>query len=51
MSMGDFGCITPSDYLTPEENWIFWVIWTITVVVSCIIFLNFIVAEAGNSYN
>lgn len=29
----------------------FWVIWYICVIVNCIIFLNFIVAEAGNTYN
>ena len=48
--MGDFGAITPSDYLTPAENYIFWVIWILTAVITCIIFLNFIVAEAGASY-
>jgi hypothetical protein len=49
--MGDFGCIAASDYLTPAENWLFWVIWLITAIMTCIIFLNFIVAEASASYS
>ena len=51
ISMGDFAIIEPSDYLTPAENYVFWIIWTITCIVTCIIFLNFIVAEAGETYN
>ena len=37
--------------LEGADNWIFWTIWFITVVVTCIIFLNFIVAEASASYS
>lgn len=29
----------------------FWIIWFLTTLISCIIFLNFIVAEASGSYN
>ena len=48
--MGDFLVIDAADLLTKEENILFWVIWLLTVIVTCIIFLNFIVAEASASY-
>lgn len=50
ISMGDFGAISAADYLTPNENYLFWFIWLLTAVITCIIFLNFIVAEASASY-
>jgi hypothetical protein len=50
ISTGDFGLIDSSVYLESEENILFWVSWLIIVVVSCIIFLNFIIAEASASY-
>ena len=50
ISMGDFAVIAAADYLTQEENILFWIIWLITVIVTCIVFLNFIVAEASASY-
>lgn len=33
-----------------NENWTFFIMWFMTVVVLCIIFLNFIIAEASESY-
>ena len=48
--MGDFAIIAAAEFLTPIENYMFWVVWLLAVVVQCIIFLNFIVAEASNSY-
>lgn len=48
--MGDFGAIAAADYLTAQENYLFWFIWLLTAVITCIIFLNFIVAEASASY-
>lgn len=48
--MGDFSIIESTDYLNPDENYIFWVIWTFTSVFTCVIFLNFIVAEASAGY-
>ena len=50
ISMGDFGAIAAADYLTAQENYLFWFIWLLTAVITCIIFLNFIVAEASASY-
>ena len=48
--MGDFGAIDAAQYLSKEDIWIFWIIWFINVIVTCVIFLNFIVAEASESY-
>ena len=50
ISTGDFTVIDASIYLTDAENIIFWLCWTIIVGVTCIIFLNFIIAEASASY-
>lgn len=33
------------------EIYIFWIILILVILVNCIIFMNFIVAEAGNTYN
>jgi len=49
MSMGDFG-FDSAYLLAPTENTIYWIVWAIIVVVTCIIFLNFIIAEASASY-
>lgn len=50
--MGDFAIIDSAIFLTnPEDSWMFWIIWFFTVIVACVIFLNFIVAEASESYN
>ena len=50
LSMGDFAAIDASVELESIENKIFWIIWLMIVVVTSIIFLNFIVAEATASY-
>lgn len=50
MSMGDFSAIGDSKALAQGENILFWLLWGLTVCVTCIIFLNFIVAEASASY-
>lgn len=51
MSMGDFAAIDESMSLQEAENITFWLLWLATVIVTCIIFLNFIVAEASASYS
>jgi len=50
LSMGDFAAIDAANTLSKNENYVFWIVWFVTVVVTCIIFLNFIVAEASASY-
>ena len=49
MSMGDFdlGALV---YMNETSSKIFWFMWIIIVLVTAVIFLNFIVAEAGASY-
>ena len=50
MAMGDFD-FEASMYLQPRENLLYWLIWVMVVVMTCIIFLNFIIAEASASYD
>ena len=50
MSLGDFN-FDASIYLTKEENYIYWCMWFCVVLMTCIVFLNFIIAEASNSYD
>jgi hypothetical protein len=49
MSIGDndFGGII---HLNQYRTMVFWLIWVMIVFVTCIIFLNFIIAEASASY-
>ena len=49
--MGDFAAIDASTELSRPENILFWLTWVLTVVITSIIFLNFIVAEASASYS
>jgi len=51
ISTGEFDIILNSTYLSDEENLVFWACWTVIVFIMAIIFLNFIVAEASESYN
>lgn len=51
LATGDFGIINSSLLLEESESRMFWLIWFFTVIVACVIFLNFIVAEASETYN
>ena len=48
-SLGD-NDFAASEYLNFYENLMFWSCWLFVSVMCCIIFLNFIIAEAGASY-
>lgn len=50
-AMGDFSIISASLYMNKNENYIFWFQFTMILVFTNIIFLNFVIAEAGNSYS
>ena len=50
MSLGDFSAIDAIQSLSKIDNQIFWFMWIWTVIVTCIIFLNFVVCEACASY-
>ena len=47
--MGDFD-FGASYYLKKNENILYFIIWVLVVTITCIIFLNFIIAEASASY-
>lgn len=49
MSLGDFD-FNATEHLTVGENYLFWLTWLLVVLMTCIVFLNFIIAEASNSY-
>lgn len=49
ISMGDFDFDGAND-LDDDLNRVYWFIWLVMVVVTCIIFLNFVIAEACASY-
>jgi hypothetical protein len=49
MSMGDFD-VNAIVHMDKTSSRIFWVMWIIIVLVTAVVFLNFIVAEASASY-
>ena len=49
ISLGDFD-FGAATHLSSEENTLFWFIWLSIVLASCVVFLNFIIAEASASY-
>ena len=49
LSLGDYDFSAPN-YLTSAENHLYWILWFMVLVVTNIIFLNFIIAEASASY-
>jgi hypothetical protein len=49
ISMGDYDFDGAND-LDDIENIVYWICWLLMVTITCIIFLNFIIAEASNSY-
>lgn len=51
VSLGDYeSVIEAASYLSSEDNYLFWIIWVQIVGITCIIFLNIVVAEAIASY-
>jgi hypothetical protein len=50
MSIGDNSLIEAAKQLDQAENVVFWILWLLGVVITSIVFLNFIVAEASGSY-
>jgi predicted Holliday junction resolvase-like endonuclease len=47
--LGDFG-FGEVVYLEPMEAVIYWLVWIMVCVITCIVFLNFIIAEVSTSY-
>ena len=50
LSMGDFSIIQPVSKLSSGESILFWGVYLVTLYMSCIFFLNFIVVEAHSTY-
>ena len=50
LSLGDPAACEAAKELRRYENHIFWLMWLLITIVTSIIFLNFIVAEASASY-
>jgi hypothetical protein len=51
LSMGDFVLIGSIEGKTPGEQICLWVVWLLSVLVNCIVFMNFIVAQASATYS
>jgi hypothetical protein len=52
ISMGDFAVIDCVKFMNKEEDvWLFWILWFLMVIVLAVIFMNFVVAEATETYN
>ena len=49
ISLGDFD-FGPLQHMGKFEVLVYWVVWLVIVMVTCIIFLNFIIAEVSSSY-
>jgi len=49
--MGDFSLYGASIFLKSSENYIFWGLFFLVLIATNVVFLNFVIAEAGNSYN
>ena len=45
-SLGDFD-FEAVNHLDKSQAYIFWIMWMLIVVMSCVIFLNFIIAEVA----
>ena len=49
ISLGDFD-FGASTVMPPFTNGLFWCLWLLVVTITCIVFLNFIIAEVSASY-
>ena len=55
LSLGDFDFdILTKDVhnggLNTKQHFLYWIVWLLIIIFSCLIFLNFIIAEVSNSY-
>ena len=49
-AMADFDNIGFIETLSDNENRAFWFLWVLVVILTAIIFMNFVIAKAGNTY-
>jgi len=50
ISLGDYSSVSSAIYLSDTDNYLYWLLWFGVVLIGCIIFLNFVIAEACHSY-
>lgn len=50
IALGDFD-FSASVLLRDDLNLLYWWIWFTIVIMACLIFLNYVIAEASASYN
>ena len=50
LSLGDYDLIGQAATMPFWDNALFWLVWTTAMILTQIIFLNFIIAEASASY-
>jgi hypothetical protein len=50
LSLGDYDLIGEVPGMSFADNVMFWIVWVLSVTLTSIIFLNFIIAEASASY-
>ena len=46
-SLGDYGEFREIQFLSEEETWMYWIMWIFIILITGIIFLNFIIAEVS----
>jgi len=51
LSLGDFSLLGPTIFFQKVENILFWIAWFVVLIITNVIFLNFIVAEASAIYS
>jgi len=50
LSLGDFDFEITNNQLTKNQRFLYWGSFTIMYILASLIFLNFIIAEVGNTY-
>jgi hypothetical protein len=50
-SLGDFSDLEMLKGLSSYEKILFWAVFLISVFIAALIFLNFVIAEVGNTYS
>lgn len=50
LSMGDTSVLGGMEYMTPGEQIMLWIVLLLAIAVNCIVFMNFIVAQASATY-
>ena len=49
-ALGDYSIVAAAQWASTSDAILFWLVWLVVVVYCCIMFLNFVIAEACSSY-